>query len=142
MQIVGFNLNKVSARKEANFKQGHINTNIEFTDLEKDKIDILKDLEVMRLTFKFGLDYTESQEKKDKKLGELIFEGNIKLALSKEESKEMNKEWKKKTLPAGPRIFLFNYILKKTAPKALLLQDELGLPSHIPIQQVTLKKDE
>lgn len=142
MQIIGFNFNKISASKKENFKPGHINTNIEFVDLEKDKIDILKDLEAVKLTFKLDLDYTESQEKKEDKLAEINFGGNIRLALTKEESKELMKEWKKKKIPAGPRMFLFNYLLKKTAPKALSLQDELTLPSHIPIQQISFKKDE
>lgn len=142
MQIIGFNLNKISAFKSENFKPGAINTNIEFIDIEKEKIDLLKDSESIKILFKFSLEYSESQEKKDKKLAEIVFDGAVRIALPKETLNEIMKSWKKKKLPPEFRVFLFNVILRRTASKCLILQDELMIPSHIPIQQVRLQPNE
>lgn len=140
MQLIGFNFTKISAEKTPKFKLGSaINTNIEFTDFEKEKIEILKDTEALRVSFKFSISYIESEEKKGVKDGELLFEGNLVLSAAKEESKEMFKSWKKKELPGPVRLFLFNIILKKCSTKALSLEEDIALPYHIPMPQLQAK---
>lgn len=139
MQVVGFNLRRISASREETFKKGPMNLNIEFTDVQKEKLDLLKEEEAIKILFKFGVEYYESDEKKDPKkdkLAEISMDGQIRMALSKEELKDVLKAWKKKQMPPGVSIPLNNMILKRTAAKALQLQDDLGLPSHIPIQQL------
>ena len=139
MQVVGFNLNKISGHRIEDFKHGPMNLNIEFTDMKKLKLDLLKDSEAAKFIFKFSIDYFESEDKrgpKDQKLAEINIDGHIRLSLTKDELKDVTKSWKKKQIPNGLRIALNNLILKKTAPKALQLQDELGIPSHLPIQQI------
>lgn len=141
MQVVGFNFSKISASKEPGFKPGPISTNIEFVDLQKEKVAMLNS-EAVKVFYKFSLDYMESEDKKSNKLAELNFEGNIMLSVNKDESKDLTKAWKKKKLPSTFRVSLFNLILKKTAPKALQLQDELSIPSHVPVQQLQIKQGE
>ena len=89
----------------------------------------------LKISFKFLVEYLETEKKKDR-IADLEFEGTIMLSVDKEESKEITKEWKKKKLPDNLRISLSNLVLKKTAPKALTLQDELNLPSHITVRQL------
>ena len=144
MQVVGFQFKKISAHKSDDFKSGPININVEFTDLQKEKLDLLRDSDAAKLLFRFSLEYFENkedQDKKDKKgndlkLAEIVLDGQIRLSFTKDESKDLMKAWKKKQLPAGFRIPLQNLILKKTASRAMQLQDELDLPSHVPIQQI------
>jgi hypothetical protein len=142
MQVIGFNFTKISAEKFPDFKTGRsINNKIEFTNLEKDKIDLIKDSEVVKIFFEYSLIFTEV-EKSDKKDAEIIFKGFMVLSLEKDEAKEILKSWKKKELPPSLKITLFNILLKKCAAKSLTLEEELGLPPHMAIPQLTPKPAE
>ena len=141
MQLIGFNFTKVSATRESNIEKFSMNTNIEFLDLEKEKVTLLKDNEAIKLTFHFSVVYT-SLEEKEKKQGEIILDGHIVLAVSDEEEKELSKSWKKKQIPPNIQIPLYNLILKKCSPKAIYLADELSLHSPVPLPKITsTKKD-
>jgi hypothetical protein len=52
----------------------------------------------------------------------------------------MWKLWKKKEMPNAMRLPIFNFILRKCTAKALTLQDELGLPTHIPLPRFDLEE--
>lgn len=138
MRVIGFNFTKVSAERQPSFKsKSAINTDIEFKDIDKEELDLLKDKEPVKVSFLFKITYTNQENKKDKNPdAELSFEGSIILSTDKEESKEILKSWKKKEMPNSFKIPMFNLILKKCTPKALQLQDELNLPSHIPMPQL------
>lgn len=143
MQIIGFNFTKIEAFRNLQLSQGiNINTNVEFLNIEKEKIDIIKDKEPIKLFFKFSVNYLKKDEKKDKETEEakIIFEGFMILSSSSEESKEIFKEWKKKQIPQQFRLPLFNLILKRCSVKALQLEEELGLPNHVPIPQIAPKQ--
>ncbi len=140
MQIIGFNFTKISAEKTPSFKVGSsINTDIEFTNIEEEKVSLLKDgSEALSASFRFTVSYAEQKEKQEKsaKEGELIFEGKIILSATKDEAKDLMKNWKNKELPNNFKMPIFNFLLKKCAPRALELEEELNLPSHIPIPQL------
>lgn len=135
MQLVGFGLKKVLAERYPNFKRGHINTNIEFKEVEKEEINFLKDEEGLRIAFVFSISYLDA-EKKEEKFGEVIFEGDMALSVSKDEFKEFTKSWKNKKIPDQYHIPLINFIIRKCSTKALALEDDLAIPFHIPIPQV------
>lgn len=136
MQLIGFNLKKIHAERSQNFKRGPINTNIEFVEVEKDKVDFLKDLDAIRISFIFTVTYADPEKKDEPKQGEVLFEGDLALSATKDELKDIIKSWKKKQLPDNIRFPLINYILKKCSARALSLEDELNLPTHIPFPQV------
>jgi len=150
MQIVGFNFTKVLAeRKPTIGPKTSINTNIEFLDLSKEEIDILKDQEALKITFNFSVIYSDTPEKEKPKektskeeLGKISFEGVILLTSNSEEIKNLLKSWKKKEIPNNLKVPLFNLILKRCSTKALDLEEQLNLPSHIPFPQITLKPKE
>lgn len=142
MQVIGFNFTRISAERFPEYKSGKtINNNIEFTSLDKDKIEVLKDLEAAKVSFKYALTYKDNADEKEiaPKDAEIIFEGVIILSLTKDESKELFKFWKKKELPASFRIPLFNLLIKKCAARALSFEEELNLPPHINIPQLAPK---
>ena len=145
MQIIGFNFTKVLAERILEIYKPNISTNIEFTNIDKESINLLKDIESAGVSFKYALSYEntkdeESQKKKiDSKSGELIFEGKIIISIDQEESKNLYKAWKKKELPNSFKVPLFNLILKKCTPRALNYQEELGLPNHIPMPRLERK---
>tara|TARA_Y100000034_G_scaffold73888_1_gene88831 strand:+ start:105 stop:560 length:456 start_codon:yes stop_codon:yes gene_type:complete len=143
MQVIGFNLSKISAEKKSNIKDFSMNTNIEFTDIEKEKIEALKESEAVKINFKFSINYEENSkdDKKDSKtekpsLGEVEFEGLLVMSVNKEESKNIQKSWKKKQLPPALQLPLYNFILRKCSARALSLEEELTLPPHIPFPQL------
>lgn len=136
MRIIGLNFTKILAEKSPDFKLAEINTNIEFEDIAKEDVGLPKeDSESLKITFKFSVNYSD-KEKKDSKKGEVVFQGNILLLASKEESKELLKSWKKKELPDQFRISLFNFLLQKCSLRALQLEEEIGLPLHFPLPQL------
>ncbi len=148
MKVLSFNLKKISASKDSKFKGNYsISTNITFVDLGKDKIEVIKADEVFNLAFRFTVTYSLSEKKDQKenkvkeedKKGEVVFEGNIILLAEKDEAKLLQKAWKKKEIPNSVKIPLFNIILKKCSSKALSLEEEIGLPYHIPLPVIQAK---
>lgn len=141
MKLLGFNFTNVSAEKKSAPKPGYvINTNIEFTNVEKEKIDLIKDIDTASISFKFSINYLESEEKKESKFADVSFEGSLLLSLEKEEAKELLKSWKKREVSPDLKFPLFNVIIKKVSPLAILLEDNLALPSHIPFPQIKQNK--
>lgn len=135
MQIIGFNLIKISAeRKEKQQGKLEIKQNINIDDISEDKINISKE-EVIKITFSFNVDYSPDFAK-------LEIKGQTVLLPGKDEAKEIFKEWKKKQIPEHFRIPLFNFIMGKCNIKALELEDELNLPLHLPMPRLSPKKEE
>lgn len=135
MRVIGFNFTKISVSREEFMKKPVIDTNIEFLNVEKENVEILKDQEPLKVTFKCNWAYTES-ENKENKLGEIAFQGEIILAAEKEKVKEIVKNWKKQKLETAVQIPMFNLILKKCTPRAAQLADEVNLPSPIPLPKI------
>ena len=133
MNIVGFNLIKILAERIKPLNNPAINTNIQFTDFEKEKIDFLSQGEAVKLNFKYDLTYSpQSEQKKIKdedKQAEIIVQGFLILSVSKDELKEFEKSWKKKQVPEKHIISLYNFILRRCSIKTLSLQDDIGIPS-------------
>ncbi|MBM3232881.1 hypothetical protein FJZ18_01810 [Candidatus Pacearchaeota archaeon] len=145
MNIIGFNFTKITGEKSKKFKTPFtIDTNIEFTSIEKEKLEILKEVEPITASFKFSLNYIEINEneknKKGQKQGEISFEGTLVLSANKEEAKDLLKSWKKNEIPDHLRQPLFNTLLRRCTLRAIPLEEELGLPLHINIPLLEFKK--
>lgn len=134
MKIVGFNYTKVSAERVAKWQPvKKINTNIQFTDLIKDEAEAPKDVEVLRVVFKFDVAY-------EPKNASVSLEGYVFLALSPNESKEAMKQWsKKKEVTEEIRNTVVKLIWKKCNLKAFQLEEELNIPTHLQLPQISFK---
>ena len=137
MKVAGFNLTKITAERGEKFKGGKINSNIEILNIEKETFNMLKESDGLKIYFKHTIDY-ESDEK-NTKLPSLLFEGIILMTGESEEIKNKLKEWKKKRIGNDFKLNVYNLILKKCSLKALQLQEELNLPSHVQIPRLTTK---
>ena len=143
MNVIGFNFTKVSASRNKTFpKDASLSTDIEFLEIEKETVSLLKDTDPLRIDFRFAINYKEGEGKKAKNAAQILFEGNILLSATKEESKEIMKDWKKKKTSPPFQMGLFNLILKKCTVKALQLEEEMNLPLHHPVPQIKPKKKE
>lgn len=137
MKIVGFNYTKVSAERVVKWQPvKKINTNIQFTDLIKDDADTPKDIEVLRVMFKFDVAY-------EPKNANVSLEGYVFLGLSPNESKEAIKQWaKKKEVTEEIRNTVVKFIWKKCNLKSFQLEEELNIPTHIQLPQISFKPKE
>ena len=63
--------------------------------------------------------------------------GYVLLALDAEKSKEVLKKWKSKKVSDDIRIHLFNFIMTKCNIKAINLEDDVGLPLHVPMPRLS-----
>ena len=136
MQIIGFNLTKVSGERQEGFSGDlDLKQNLNIDEIKEDEIKISKQ-KVLNVTFTFGLDYTEN------KLGNIEIKGKIVILPEKDEMKIVLKKWETKELPDAFKLFVFNFILSKCNIKALQLEDELNLPPHVQLPKLSSKPNE
>jgi hypothetical protein len=136
MKIMGFNFTKISIEKLKDRSESlKINTHIDVTEIKELKTDILKTEEqIIGVKFSYSVKY-------EPEFANIDFKGSILLSLEEDKAKEVIKEWKKKKMPEDFQTILFNLILRKTAAKALQLEDEMNLPLHIPLPTVRSSKE-
>jgi hypothetical protein len=132
MKVVGFHLRKIHAERSPDFKGGTVNTHIEFTNIEKRKMDVIPNNETLNISFRFSIEYLTDK----KKTSEVTFEGDILVSADKEKSKELINSWKKRKLSDEIKMPIFNLILKKCTPRALQIEEEINLPTHLPIPKI------
>ena len=136
MQIIGFNLTKISSERFITKelpKERKISTNIEFTNIEKDKQALLNE-EVLQVYFKFSIIY-------EPKIAEIFFEGIIMLKLPPDQIKKVMKTWKKKKFDDSLQMPLLNFVLNKCSIRALQLEEELNLPPHLKLPTLQKKQE-
>lgn len=141
MQVIGFNLTKISAEKSKDYKKGAISTGIDFKEITNEQVPLIKE-DVLGVTFVFTVNYTagEKDDSKDEKiLANITFEGNLLIKATKDEITPILKDWKKKNISNEFKTPLFNAILQKCATRSLDLEEQLNLPFHVPMPQVQLK---
>lgn len=135
MQIIGFNLTKISVdRKEKLEGKLEVKQNINIDNISKDKINISTE-DILKVNFTFNIDYNPDFAKVELK-------GVVILLPDKDELKEITKSWKKKQVSEKFRVPLFNFIMNKCNIKALNLEDEMALPLHIPMPKLAPKQQE
>jgi hypothetical protein len=141
MRLIGFNFTKIAAERKPTLQPGmNISTNIEFTNVEEEKVEMLKDKTPLKITFSQTVTYASNKDaKKQEEFAKLTFEGSMLLAASGEDAKELMKSWKKKDIPQGAKIPLFNIIMAKCSVKALELQEQLNLPFHPQLPRLSLQ---
>jgi hypothetical protein len=131
MKVVGFNFNKINVEKLMNsYEKLSVKTNIDISEIKNVKQDIFKtDEEFIGVKFSFNLDYEPNVAK-------LEFTGDIVFSMDSKLAEEVVKQWKTKSIPEDFKVFLYNFILKKSNVKAFQFEEELNLPLHIPLPSV------
>lgn len=134
MRLLGFNLKKIEVERFSDsFKDLNINTNIHINSIKIIDSPIIKGKEeTIQVDFTYTISYEE-------KIAKIEIKGNIFISLETKTTKEVLKYWEENKISDHIKIPLFNFILKKSNVKALQLEDEVGLPFHIPFP--LLKQD-
>src|SRR3989344_5706939 len=130
MRVIGFNYTKISAERTVEpGKIEKVTQNLEFTSVDKDEIDLIKESSIIRVSFAFSLNYEPNK-------GKIQLEGTILLNTDSEKAKQILKNWKKKQIGEQLRVLLIKLVMNKCALKALNLEEELNLPPHIKLVQI------
>lgn len=127
IRVIGFNFSKISVEKKTEVKKGlKINTNIDVKDLKKTEIDVFKEKDVFEINYEFKITYNPN-------VADIEFKGNMLILVNdKDLVKQLEENWKDKKLLEELRIPIINLIWNRCNLKALQLEEDLGLPPHIP----------
>ncbi|MDO8468057.1 MAG: hypothetical protein Q7S56_03885 [Nanoarchaeota archaeon] len=136
MKLVGFSFNKIVAEKISMERPKNltINTGIDISTISKADTEIsMGKEEILHITFNYKIEYNP-------KYAQIQFSGEVFLGVDKKISLEILKQWKEKNLSEEFKISLFNIIFRKSNIKALDLEDQIGLPLHIPLPRLSGEK--
>ena len=129
LKLVGSRNTKINAERKPDFDgKLEMKTNIRIVSLEK----IKEAKETVKLSYTFEVDYAE--------LGKVEIEGSLFLSGDAKKIKELLKIKKDENYESPEYIGITNLIIQKASIKAFELEEELGLPIHIRLPTVSVKK--
>jgi len=133
IKILGFNITSINVERNPNFDgKIDVQTNVNINSLDRQKLELIKD-DALKVEFIFSVSYKE--------LGSLKIKGNLLLLIDSKLLKQALSDWEDKKVPAELNTAILNLLIQKCSLKALQLEQELGLPLHIPMPQVKVKED-
>jgi predicted component of viral defense system (DUF524 family) len=136
MKIIGFGFNKIESEKKEFLKDNlEINTNTQIKEVSEEKIEMIKDYSTLRFDFEFNISYNPN-------FASIKIKGYLFSSVEKKEGKEIMKEWKEGKLNDNLKTEILNFIILKVSLKALQIEEDLGLPYHIPFPRISIKKEE
>lgn len=136
MRVIGFNFTKISIEKLKEITEiPKVKTEINIPEIKGVKSTILKTKEeIIEAKFEYIVNYEPESAK-------VNIEGRALLSVDPKVAKDILKQWKKKKMPEEFRMLLFNVVMRKSALKALILEDELNLPLHTPLPSLRRTKE-
>jgi len=137
MPIVGFNFEKVSVEKKNPIKgKIEIKSNVSITDIKEEKLPTGKTkMDGLRFNFDFKIEYTPT-------IGEIDIKGHIFFMDDPKVLKDIIKQYKKdKKISPEITTQIINTVLLKSSTKALSLAQEVNLPPHIRLPQISNNAD-
>ncbi len=136
MSVVGFNFTRITAEKKIKPK-GKINirNNVSIKDVKAEEVAVTTDdREGVRVSFEFVSAY-------DPDIGSIQLLADVLLLENQEKKKAIMDTWKdKKNIPNEFIEPLFNLVLRRCNVKALVLAEDLRLPSPIQMGKVKMKE--
>src|SRR3989338_4706321 len=135
MPIIGFAFNKINVERTGNLtKTDKIQNNVKVTSIKESKMRMgQEEKESVNVSFEFTVDYS--------KAGKLELLGTIVYFESPDKVKVILQEWsKEEKMPQEFGVLMYNYIIKKCVVKSLALEEDMGLPLHIVLPKVQVKK--
>jgi hypothetical protein len=132
MKLVGFDFKKISIERFKDSTESlKFNTKLDISSIEPLKSDLLKTREeLLKVEFVYSVLY-------EPEFAKIELAGKMIIAVEPRIAREVLKGWKDKETSEEFRFFMFNVILRKSNIKALQLEEELGLPPHVPLPSVT-----
>jgi hypothetical protein len=129
MKIIGFAINKIYAEKKVSNKgKIEIKNNLSIDNISEDKAELF-DKPLLKFDFSYSINYEPG-------FAEIKLSGSVIGIDDTNEGKIILKEWKDKKFNSEIKIGILNYIMNECILKALNLEKELGLPSHMPFPKI------
>lgn len=142
MVVIGFNLKKLLVERKGIVRGSlKVNTRMNILNLKKEEIKLVAAKDVLNFSFEFIINYTSIVDHKGN-VADLVFEGEILYLVDPKDTKKILDDWKKKEIREDIKLRVLNTILTKCNLKALILEDELGLPPHIRLPRFDKKEKE
>jgi hypothetical protein len=129
MPVAGMSIDNIEAKKHAEVTVGvKVNSNTNLKNVKEQSLPGF-DKKALLIEFEFSTQYLAP---KDKKVAEFIIGGHV--LVIDDKYKEILDSWKKdKKLPDEIGIQVVNVIFNKCTKKAIILSDDLQLPSPVPL---------
>lgn len=135
MKIIGFSIKKIVIEKKAELREDiKLKAGLGIEKIEEETIAIT-DKKGLRFDFSYEVKYEPG-------IADVEIKGYLITIPEKDEREEILKSWKKRKFDHSSKVALFNFILNKCNLKALELEDEIGLPLHIPFPKLKPKEEE
>ncbi|MEK6852346.1 MAG: hypothetical protein AABX59_00555 [Nanoarchaeota archaeon] len=135
MPVVGFHLHKINVERKEDLKEKNLNvqTKLSITDIREEKAeDLSKEKSVLSFDFDFNIEYEPDAAK-------IHFEGHVMYVDSRAKAKAILNDWKKKKIEEDLGMLIRNVVWTKCSLKSFFLEDEVGLPLHVPIPRIVKK---
>lgn len=130
LKLVGSRIIKIDAERNQDFDgKIEMKTNIQMPSIEK----IKNAKETIKVSYTFEVDYGE--------LGKITIGGLLFLSGDAKTIKDILKSQKDKKYNTPENIAITNVIIQKASIKAFEIEEELGLPIHIQLPTLSVKKD-
>ncbi|MGC9200536.1 MAG: hypothetical protein ACP5F8_01040 [Candidatus Aenigmatarchaeota archaeon] len=133
--IIGYTFDSIEAKREKEL-QGRvdISSTQKIVSVEEKEVVIGEKRKVLEIGFEFLVEYKEN-------FGSILMKGKV--LYDSKDMKEILKNWKKdQNLPQEVDMEVKNFLFKKCLTLAILIADELRLPSPLPFPMVVPKKEE
>ena len=142
MVVIGFNLKKILVERKSLVRgEVKVNTKMNITDVKKEDVKLTAGKDVINFDFEFAINYTGVADHTGH-IADIIFEGNVLYLVDPKDTKKILDDWKKKEISEDIKLKVLNTILAKCNLKALVLEEEIGLPSHLPLPRFGKKSKE
>jgi len=137
MTVISFNFTKIRAeKKEAAKGKVSIDNNVSIINVEEKDLSIgANKQKALSFTFEFSCKYTPG-------LGSINLTGNVIYLEESKKSKEIMADWEKnKKLPKDMMAKILTVVLNKSNVQALILSNEVNLPSPVPLPKVQVENN-
>jgi len=134
MRLINFNFTKINVeRLKEKADKITFNTKIDINSIDSFKSELKIKEDLLKIDFVYTVSYEPEFAKVE--LG-----GSFILSVEPKIAKEVLNGWKDKKTSEEFRVAIFNVIMKKSNIKALQLEDEIGLPIHVPMPSLSPQK--
>jgi hypothetical protein len=132
MKIIGFGIEKISAERKKQIKgKLEIKNGLNIDEISAEKVNI-SDKPSLKFDFSYNVRYEPG-------FAEIMIKGSLICLDDKGESAEILKDWKDKKFTHDVKFPILNYILEECTIRALQLEKDVAIPSHMPFPK--LKKE-
>lgn len=129
IKIIGTKFLELESKRDPDFSgKLELKTNINIESLK----EIKETKNTLKVVYIFNIDYG--------KLGEIKIKGVLFLSADNEIIKKILKNKENKEYNTPEYISVTNFIIQKASIKAFELEEELGLPIHIKLPSLSIKK--